>query len=265
MSHLKEERKERDRVPDTGPRMSQPWDATYQKLEEEITCAICFNELSDPVSIACGHTYCRDCIVCYWSDPCMVEYCCPECRRICPRDQFIPAYRLGNLVRELRLAKKGNHGKTIQLAYIDDHGQLQVDGSAMQTCLMSSEVSDYPVCLVCVIGEEGLGEFCLLTYILRALSSQDKAPPLSLPYTDDESLNDLEWKAETDKATKGIWMWNKPFILDHRGGKMAVFVVNTDLDINRFPDSFLKLSSLSAILTSYLVTKNLLNLYILNV
>ncbi|KAG8430790.1 hypothetical protein GDO86_019997 [Hymenochirus boettgeri] len=83
--------------------MPQQEDTTFQKLEEEITCAICFHELINPVSIACGHTYCRNCILYYWNDPHLLQLCCPECRRICPRDQLIPVHKLKNLVQQIKL------------------------------------------------------------------------------------------------------------------------------------------------------------------
>uniref|UniRef100_A0A8C4RPA0 Uncharacterized protein n=1 Tax=Erpetoichthys calabaricus TaxID=27687 RepID=A0A8C4RPA0_ERPCA len=48
-------------------------------LKDEITCPLCLDTLSDPVSIPCGHSFCLKCLT---------EYCdqyqdcrCPQCRR----------------------------------------------------------------------------------------------------------------------------------------------------------------------------------------
>ncbi|CAI9611004.1 unnamed protein product, partial [Staurois parvus] len=86
--------------------MSQEGAAHLYKLEEDITCSICFEELSDPVSITCGHTFCRGCITKYWNSPKLQEYRCPECRKVCPKDQLIPNYRLKNMVNKVQMATK---------------------------------------------------------------------------------------------------------------------------------------------------------------
>ncbi|MEE6526479.1 hypothetical protein FKM82_027161 [Ascaphus truei] len=62
-----------------------------------------------------------------------------------------------------------NAGHPIQLVYTDGSGRLQLDESAVQSCFLGSEVSGYPVCLICVIGEKRRGKSFLMNYILRAL------------------------------------------------------------------------------------------------
>uniref|UniRef100_A0A8C4XE24 Tripartite motif-containing protein 16-like n=1 Tax=Erpetoichthys calabaricus TaxID=27687 RepID=A0A8C4XE24_ERPCA len=48
-------------------------------LQNEITCFICQETLSDPVSILCGHSFCLKCLNDYWDQS--HECSCPECRR----------------------------------------------------------------------------------------------------------------------------------------------------------------------------------------
>ncbi|XP_050973219.1 uncharacterized protein LOC127169705 isoform X2 [Labeo rohita] len=41
-------------------------------------CPVCKSMLKDPVSISCGHNYCRGCINEFW-DNCAGDYVCPQC------------------------------------------------------------------------------------------------------------------------------------------------------------------------------------------
>uniref|UniRef100_A0A8C8RWI3 RING-type domain-containing protein n=1 Tax=Pelusios castaneus TaxID=367368 RepID=A0A8C8RWI3_9SAUR len=36
------------------------------KIQEEIKCPICLEYLTDPVTIQCGHNFCRSCFTQYW-------------------------------------------------------------------------------------------------------------------------------------------------------------------------------------------------------
>lgn len=49
--------------------------------QDQITCPICLVMLDDPVTIPCGHTYCKGCIKRFWNDKDQTgQYRCPECR-----------------------------------------------------------------------------------------------------------------------------------------------------------------------------------------
>ncbi|XP_034151497.1 NLR family CARD domain-containing protein 3-like isoform X2 [Esox lucius] len=50
--------------------------------EDQSRCSVCELALRDPVSINCGHRFCRQCITRYWEQPASSgEYVCPQCRK----------------------------------------------------------------------------------------------------------------------------------------------------------------------------------------
>uniref|UniRef100_A0A4W5KHY4 RING-type domain-containing protein n=1 Tax=Hucho hucho TaxID=62062 RepID=A0A4W5KHY4_9TELE len=52
------------------------------RLKDQSRCAVCEQGLSDPVSITCGHRFCRQCITRYWEQPVPSgHYGCPQCRK----------------------------------------------------------------------------------------------------------------------------------------------------------------------------------------
>ncbi|XP_039598847.1 E3 ubiquitin/ISG15 ligase TRIM25-like, partial [Polypterus senegalus] len=47
-------------------------------LQDEFTCSLCLDTLTDPVSIACGHNFCLKCLTDFWDQS---QVCrCPQCR-----------------------------------------------------------------------------------------------------------------------------------------------------------------------------------------
>uniref|UniRef100_A0A671NDI4 Tripartite motif containing 25, like n=1 Tax=Sinocyclocheilus anshuiensis TaxID=1608454 RepID=A0A671NDI4_9TELE len=51
--------------------------------EEQFNCPVCLDLPSDPVTIPCGHSYCKACIADYWENEGRKNgtYSCPECRQ----------------------------------------------------------------------------------------------------------------------------------------------------------------------------------------
>ncbi|XP_074051307.1 tripartite motif-containing protein 43-like [Macrotis lagotis] len=60
-----------------------------QKLQKEITCGICRNYFSQPVTIKCGHSFCQACLSMCWRSEALA-FSCPECRQV-SLDGEIPA------------------------------------------------------------------------------------------------------------------------------------------------------------------------------
>ncbi|XP_039599262.1 E3 ubiquitin/ISG15 ligase TRIM25-like, partial [Polypterus senegalus] len=46
--------------------------------QDEFTCPVCLDTLTDPVTIPCGHSFCLKCLTDYWDQS--QECSCPQCR-----------------------------------------------------------------------------------------------------------------------------------------------------------------------------------------
>ncbi|XP_034534166.1 E3 ubiquitin-protein ligase TRIM39-like [Notolabrus celidotus] len=70
--------------------------ANYQRPEDQFLCSICLDVFTHPVTIPCGHNFCKDCISEHWStkDQCL----CPMCKEV-----FItrPDLRVNTFISEM--------------------------------------------------------------------------------------------------------------------------------------------------------------------
>ncbi|XP_067407631.1 E3 ubiquitin-protein ligase TRIM11-like, partial [Emydura macquarii macquarii] len=75
-----------------------------RKPLEKAICHICMNDFNDPVSIDCGHNFCRVCITEHYEkwekDP--EGVCCPQCREKMKKEKFQDDRELGNMVENIQ-------------------------------------------------------------------------------------------------------------------------------------------------------------------
>ncbi|XP_078497913.1 E3 ubiquitin-protein ligase TRIM39-like [Lissotriton helveticus] len=71
--------------------------AQLGNLQEEATCSICLEYFKDPVTIECGHNFCRSCITQSWEGR-DENFPCPQCREISSGKNLRPNRLVGNVV-----------------------------------------------------------------------------------------------------------------------------------------------------------------------
>ncbi|XP_053235230.1 tripartite motif-containing protein 10-like isoform X2 [Podarcis raffonei] len=83
---------------------------------EEATCPICLGYLTDPVTLDCGHNFCRDCIVKYfdtWEPMQVGDLECPVCKARMQRGNFRPNWQLANIVEKIKLLPPNKEEKDL--------------------------------------------------------------------------------------------------------------------------------------------------------
>ncbi len=75
--------------------------------QDEFMCPWCVDILKDPVTIQCGHSYCKSCITGFWDqEDQMRVYSCPQCRQtFSPRPALATNTMLTELVEKLMKTK----------------------------------------------------------------------------------------------------------------------------------------------------------------
>lgn len=98
--------------PRTGPGAGAEALALAAELQGEATCSICLELFRDPVSVECGHSFCRACIARCWQRPgagaaaapraplCPLP--CPQCREPARPSQLRPNRQLAAVAALLR-------------------------------------------------------------------------------------------------------------------------------------------------------------------
>lgn len=103
---------------------------------EEVTCPICLDPTVEPVSIECGHSFCRECISQVASGG---GGACPVCRQPFLLRNFRPNLQLANMVDNLRqISQNAKEGTQEE--------QCRVHGEKL---LLFCERDEKALCLVC--------------------------------------------------------------------------------------------------------------------
>ncbi|XP_036938881.1 tripartite motif-containing protein 16-like [Acanthopagrus latus] len=89
----------------------------HQLDRAKFCCSVCLDPLKDPVTIPCGHSYCRNCIQSYWDkEDEKKTHSCPQCRQsFTPRPVLVKSTMLADLVEELK--KTGLQAAAADLCY----------------------------------------------------------------------------------------------------------------------------------------------------
>ncbi|KAL4697026.1 hypothetical protein H8959_002724 [Pygathrix nigripes] len=131
-------------------------------IREEVTCPICLELLTEPLSIDCGHSFCQACITPN-SRESMIgqegERSCPVCQTSYQPGNLRPNRHLANIVRRLREVVLGP-GKQLKAVLCADHGEklqlfCQEDGKVIcWLCERSQEHHGHHTFLVEEVAQE---------------------------------------------------------------------------------------------------------------
>eukprot|EP00079_Xenopus_tropicalis_P019085 XP_012808385.1 PREDICTED: E3 ubiquitin/ISG15 ligase TRIM25-like [Xenopus tropicalis] len=103
-------------------------------LRDELSCSICKDIYTDPVTLPCGHNFCRGCIGATWDWQEGIEEdpSCPECReRYRRRPELKKDLTLGTLVEQFFPSNQGQDGTGIFCTYC-----INSSVPAAQSCLL---------------------------------------------------------------------------------------------------------------------------------
>ncbi|XP_074167625.1 E3 ubiquitin-protein ligase TRIM7 isoform X1 [Sminthopsis crassicaudata] len=119
----------------SGPAAGAEALALAAELHGEATCSICLELFQDPVSIECGHSFCRSCIARCWErpgipvSPAPRALPCPQCREPARPSQLRPNRQLAGVASLLRRYSLSPSGE----------GDGEGAGSLVSGCLQHGE------------------------------------------------------------------------------------------------------------------------------
>ncbi|XP_048376122.2 zinc-binding protein A33-like [Stegostoma tigrinum] len=111
-------------------------------LTEEAVCAICLDFFTEPVTLDCGHNFCRSCITQSWEIKEINS--CPECREVFPERNLRVNRVLANLAEEARKLKLDSKEKESKPRCEEHQRELK----------LFCETDKKLLCEVCVIKQE---------------------------------------------------------------------------------------------------------------
>ncbi|XP_044838392.1 zinc finger protein RFP-like [Mauremys mutica] len=110
-----------------------------ESLQEEATCPVCLEYFTEPVTLECGHNFCRACISQCWEGSATAASC-PQCRETVQQRNLRPNRQLANV---LEIAKR------LSLQAAKGAGGDGVCGEHQEALKLFCEEDQTPICVVC--------------------------------------------------------------------------------------------------------------------
>ncbi|XP_041068923.1 nuclear factor 7, brain-like isoform X2 [Carcharodon carcharias] len=108
-----------------------------ESLTEEAICPICLDFFTEPVSLECGHNFCRSCVTQYWRKKAI--NCCPECRGKHQKSVLKVNWALASLAEKARNLVLNQKEKESKL-YCEEH---------QEELKLLCETDKKLICLIC--------------------------------------------------------------------------------------------------------------------
>nr|XP_023414314.1 tripartite motif-containing protein 43-like [Loxodonta africana] len=151
-----------------------------QAFQKELTCCICLSYLTDPLTIGCGHSFCRPCLYISGEDTKTAR--CPLCGETSKKTDIKSNILVKNLVSLARQAS------LCQFLSSED----QMCGTHKETKKMFCEESKNLLCLLCSSSQEHEAHrHCSIEYAVEKYRDLEDTLTRSTRLTDTVPLNTL--------------------------------------------------------------------------
>ncbi|KAM7145524.1 zinc finger protein RFP-like isoform 1-T1 [Macrochelys suwanniensis] len=110
-----------------------------ESLQEVATCPVCLEYFTEPVTLECGHNFCRACISQCWEGSATAASC-PQCRETVQQRNLRPNRQLANV---LEIAKR------LSFQAAKGAGGGGVCGEHQEALKLFCEEDQTPICVVC--------------------------------------------------------------------------------------------------------------------
>ncbi|XP_037769619.1 zinc finger protein RFP-like isoform X2 [Chelonia mydas] len=114
-------------------------ESPVESLQEEATCPVCLEYFTDPVTLECGHNFCRACIAQCWEGP-DTAASCPQCRETVQQRNLRTNRQLANVVE---IAKR------LSFQAAKGAGGGGVCGEHQEALKLFCEEDQTPICVIC--------------------------------------------------------------------------------------------------------------------
>ncbi|XP_060126692.1 zinc finger protein RFP-like isoform X1 [Zootoca vivipara] len=178
-----------------------------KRLQEEVTCCICLDFFTDPVTLECEHSFCSACIAQCWGES-SANTLCPLCKRATRATKSKPNKQLGNfaeIAKQLKDQEKeeaegrrfcGRHGEPLKLFCKDDQVPICV------VCDWSREHKGHSVVPKEEAAQEYRDHICSLLEVMRKQREEILVHILNTEKESQDLLNRIE--SEREKMTAGV-------------------------------------------------------------
>ncbi|XP_052012025.1 E3 ubiquitin-protein ligase TRIM21 [Apodemus sylvaticus] len=173
---------------------------SLEKMWEEVTCCICLDPMVEPMSIDCGHCFCKECISEVGKNG---GSSCPECRQHFLLRNLRPNRHVANMVENLKQVAQ-NTKKGTQKMCCTKHGETlhmfcEEDGQALcWVCAQSGKHRDHtkvPIEEAAKVYQEKIHE---------ALEKLRKGKELAETLEMDLAMQRTDWKRNVDTKKSRI-------------------------------------------------------------
>uniref|UniRef100_A0A8C0GXR0 RING-type E3 ubiquitin transferase n=1 Tax=Chelonoidis abingdonii TaxID=106734 RepID=A0A8C0GXR0_CHEAB len=183
-----------------GPRGAMAAESLVESLQEEATCPVCLEYFTEPVSVECGHNFCRACISQCWEGSDSAA-CCPQCRETVQQRNLRPNRQLANV---LEIAKQ------LSLQAAKGAGGDGVCGEHQEALKLFCEEDQTPICVICresrahrahrvVPIEEAAQEYKVLSFSHLKTLREEREKLLGFQVTGEKRSQEYLKQTETER------------------------------------------------------------------